>query len=86
MKRVGVELEMISELLNGKLSANYADDKADCSWLWGCRSRANGTRRQTFDLKVAGAICFTGVASSKSEVKRCSKSTHQQPTFCLRAH
>jgi hypothetical protein len=34
MKRVAVDLEMISELLNGKLSANYADDKEDCSWLW----------------------------------------------------
>ena len=56
---------------------------AGCGW---CRSRADGMRRQTFKLKVAGAICFTGAAPSKSEVKRCSKSTHQQRTFCLRAH
>jgi hypothetical protein len=34
MRRVAVELEMISELLNGKLPANYADDKAGYSWLW----------------------------------------------------
>jgi len=53
---------------------------AGCGW---CRSRANDMRRQIFNLKVARAICFTGAASSKSEVKIHLPTTNFLPSSTL---